>query len=82
VVTRYRVLVSEELTAQIDELDLPQGFTFADAGTPAGDRFYSFEVEDDNAPADLEGRLVDVTFQRNFITGEVTVMSRTAVKEL
>ena len=38
-------------------------------------------VEDDHAPEELAGRLVDVTLQRDFITHKVTVQSRTAVDE-
>jgi hypothetical protein len=90
--TRYRVLITDELLAQARENQLhwPAGFRIIDTGHVAKLEWNQPDswapvrevtVEDDDAPEELAGRLVEVTLQRDFITYKVTVASRTAVAE-
>jgi hypothetical protein len=68
--TTYQVIMSGELLDEIrrDDSHLPSGFRVGKVIGPVGDRgrAYRVEVEDDVAPADLEGCLVEPTFERRF----------------
>jgi hypothetical protein len=84
-VTRYRVLISDEMLAQALEgtvLHWPDGFRIIDTDlTTDWAPVREITVEDDDAPEELAGRLVDVVLQRDVFTHKVTVASRTAVDE-
>jgi len=79
-VTRYLVDVAEVILDQ--DLQLPAGFRFIEAGPrwhgPAdgGHASRTTVVEDDDAPADFEGRKVGVWLEKDHSTGEVRVSSR------
>lgn len=69
--TRYQSVVSEELLPEIESGEwLPAGFRMLRVvgpavghfGEPPSYRCYYVEFEDDDAPAEYEGRLVDLTF--------------------
>jgi hypothetical protein len=69
-VTRYRVPVAGEL---LSVLALPRGMRLVAIGEPDRHKMHLVEFEDDNAPADLEGKTISPTFTKNYVTGEVTI---------
>ncbi|MGH3190010.1 MAG: hypothetical protein ACRDOL_22645 [Streptosporangiaceae bacterium] len=62
---RYWVLVSDELMAQVGAPQWPEGLRVIEAGPydETGARWC--KVEDDGAPATLEGKRVELTFTRS-----------------
>ena len=76
--TAYHVLISDELAAQIPDLNMPEGFRFVRPSGPGDDGCTRWWLcEDDGAPADLEQHRVEVVFSkkdgRNVITGRHVV---------
>jgi hypothetical protein len=69
-VTRYRIPVAGEL---LRFLALPRGMRLVLIGEPDRYRVHLVEVEDDDAPPELEGKTVAPTFTKNYDTGEVTI---------
>lgn len=63
--TRYWLEFSDTLLAEADagKLDFPEGFRLTGRTEWRSAHTTDAEVEDDHAPAELEGRLVEVTFQ-------------------
>lgn len=86
--TRYRIRISDAALAAL-HLDPLPGFRLVDAGFP--DRLHAepagwqpsriATVEDDDAPPDLEGCLVEVTVSRDAPSGTVWISHRRAVEE-
>jgi hypothetical protein len=71
-VTRYRIPVAVEVLVA-PNLELPRGMLIAATGEPDRYGVCLVEVEDDDAPADLEGKTLSPTFTKNSVTGEVTI---------
>lgn len=79
--TRYRVPVADQLLLDKDFWVPVEGFRLISVDGPW---MHHPDVtictfEDDNAPDEVEGRLVEPVFQKNTETGAVTVMSRSVV---
>jgi hypothetical protein len=78
--TRYYTEVSRELLAQ--PMTLPEGFRIIgehlDVINPRDIWTAVMEVEDDGAPPELEGKLVEVTLQQH-ADDTVTVLERNVV---
>lgn len=74
--TSYEVLISEELLDEVrrDPSRLPEGFRIGEVTAQPGARVGELpsyrsmyvQVEDDRAPAELEGQLVDPTFHAEY----------------
>jgi hypothetical protein len=73
--TRYQSIVSEELLPEVESGDrLPAGLRMVRVvgpavghfGEPPTYRAYYVEFEDDNAPAEYEGKLLDLTFTAHY----------------
>jgi hypothetical protein len=78
-VTRYLVHVAEELLSR--PLELPTGFRFIEAGPVEFARLErTVVVEDDGAPDELAGKLIEPIFEKNWETGEVTIVERRIVE--
>ena len=78
--TRYHVLVSDELMAQPD-LQMPEGFRFIEPSGPSDDGHARWWLaEDDNAPITLEQHRVEPVFTRHH-DGRVTITERHIVNE-
>ena len=60
--TTYEVLISRDLLDQLqrDDSRLPVGFRIGPIVADAAERCHYVQVEDDDAPDDLTGQVVDV----------------------
>lgn len=78
--TRYRVLVADPLLLERDYWKAVEGFRLVSVGAPLSPHQYMTicTFEDDGAPADLEGKLVEPILQQH-ADGTVSIMSRTVV---
>lgn len=80
--TRYLAHVANELLDGPHALEMPAGFRFVEAGPREFLRLWrTVVVEDDGAPPELAGLLVEPVFERNFETGTVAVVERRVVPE-
>jgi hypothetical protein len=83
-VTRYRTLVSTELLHEMPTSGKwAEGLRLVEISSPNiadGDLQRTVVFEDENAPAEMEGRLVEPVLQRRG-DGRVVVLSRTVVSE-
>ena len=78
--TRYRVPVADALLLEREAWSDVEGFRLVSVDGPwlAHPDVTICTFEDDNAPADLEGKLIEPVLQRHE-DGPVTVMDRTVV---
>jgi hypothetical protein len=81
-VTTYRVPVADPLLAQKDFWDPVEDFRLLSADGPwlNHPQVTICTVEDDFAPPDLEGKLVEPVFQKNRY-GRITITSRSVIGE-
>jgi hypothetical protein len=80
-VARYLCSVAEELLSR--PLDLPAGFRFVEAGPLEFARLErTVVVDDEGAPAELAGKLIEPIFHEDYETGEVTIVERRIVSPL
>lgn len=82
--TRYRVPVEDKLLLELDSWLPVEGFRLISVDGPwlAHPNITICTFEDDDAPPELEGKLVEPTLQSHYQDGEqvaVTVLSRTVV---
>ena len=80
--TRYRVPVSDALLLERDAWLPVEGFRLVSVDGPwlAHPDITICTFEDDNAPAELEGKLVEPVLQESYLhRGAVTIMSRAVI---
>ena len=77
----YRVPVADPLLLERDAWPPVDGFRLVSVDGPwlSHPDVTICTFEDDGAPPDLEGKLVEPVFQRNDETGTVTIISRAVV---
>lgn len=79
--TQFQSLVADDLLAQLPSALLPEGMRVISIGREfPGLRATYVTFEDDHAPEDLEGQLVEFTVRRDYDTGENKVTSYTVVE--
>lgn len=84
--TRYFVLVDEELLPEFERGEnLPEVFRLVRVVGQESPHVVRCEVEDDTAPAELAGKLVDVTFRSHFASdatvSRVSIWNWTVIEE-
>lgn len=76
--TTYRVPVSDPLLARRKLWRLPEGLRFVSADEPGPEGMYYTvcTFEDDSAPAELEGKLVELELRIDNQTGNAEISGR------
>lgn len=79
--TQYYVQIASDLVEEIqkDDSRLPSGFMLVSRWGPKSVYSERWIVEDEDAGNEYEDHFVEVSFRRNYITEEVTVVDRQIV---
>lgn len=79
--TTYRVLVADPLLEQKDFWEPVEGLRLVSVDGPwLGHPYVTIcTFEDNNAPSELEGKLIEPVFTNNYETGTVTITERNLV---